>query len=191
MSDQTALESHELVVTGDRSELRLEHGRIAIHKQATTQARPTEVVFGVDQVRGASLETPRGTGWLHVSVVGGSPPPPSGLAATGDPYTLPLTGRGTSAARRLVRMVERHVQQRGMPSEVTRATASSGVIVRTNGDHPVTPPPADTPAPPGVRAQGETTTGDLVTRLRELADLHEAGALTDAEFERAKARLLQ
>lgn len=200
MSDQTALESHELVVTGDRAELRLEHGRIVIHKQATTQARPTEVAFGVDQVRGATLQTPRGIGWLHVSVVGGSPPPPSGLAAMGDPYTLTLTGRGTSAARRLVKMIERHVQQRGMPSEVARASASSGVIVRADGDRPVAPLPAVEVVPDdgvsraagGARAgEEEADADDMVTRLRELADLHDAGALTDAEFEQAKARVLR
>lgn len=202
MSDQTALESHELVVTGDRAELRLEQGRIVIHKQATTQARPTEVAFGVDQVRGATLQTPRGIGWLHVSVVGGSPPPPSELAAMGDPYTLALTGRGTSAARRLVKMVERHVQERGMPSEVARVSASSGVIVRANDDRPVAPPPGvGVVSNDGVgRAAGgaggtrageeEADADDMVTRLRELADLHDAGALTDAEFELAKARVL-
>lgn len=191
MSDQTALESEELVVTGDRAELRLEHGRMVIQKQATTQARPTEVAFAVDQVRGASLETARGTGWLHVSVVGGSPPPPSGLAAMGDPYSLPMTGRGNSAARRLVKMVERHVQQRGMPSEVARATASTGVIVHANGDRPVASPPSDVHAAPGSPGGEATASSDLVTRLRELADLHDAGALTDAEFEQAKARVLQ
>lgn len=190
MSDQTALESQDLVVTGDRAELRLEHGRIVMHKQASTQARPTEVAFGVDQVRGASLETPRGTGWLHVSVVGGSPPPPSGLAAMGDPYTLPLAGRATSTARRLVKMIERHVQQRGMPSEMARATASSGVIVRANGDRPVTPPP-DVGVSSGDHGRKDANAPDLVARLGELADLHESGALTDAEFEQAKARVLE
>lgn len=190
MSDRTALEEQQLVVAGDRSELRLEHGRIVIHKQATTQARPTEVTFDIDQVRGASLETPRGSGWLHVSVVGGSPPPPSGLAATGDPYTLPLTGRGTSAARRLVKLVERHVQQRGMPPEVAPATASSGVIVHADGDRPV-PPAQDADVVSDARVHEEAASGDVVARLRELADLHAAGALTDAEFEQAKARVLQ
>lgn len=201
MSDHTALESQELVVTGDRSELRLEHGRIVIHKQATTQARPTEIAFGVDQVRGASLQTPRGTGWVHVSVVGGSPPPPSALAAMGDPYTLALTGRGTSAARRLVKMIERHVQQRGMPSEAAEPTVSSGVIVHANGDRPVAHPPAvevttdagvSQPTGSGTWASAGAGAGSdvLVTRLRELADLHDAGALTDAEFEQAKARVL-
>lgn len=191
VSDQTALESQDLVVTGDRSELRLEHGVIVIHKQATTQARPTEVSFDVDQVRGASLETPRGVaGWLHVSVVGGSPPPPSGLAATGDPYTLPLTGRGTGVARRLVKMVERHVQQRGMPPEAAGGTGSSGVIVHAGGDRP-TPPAPITGAVPDATAHEQTGSGDVAGRLRELADLHAAGALTDAEFEQAKARVLR
>ena len=32
---------------------------------------------------------------------------------------------------------------------------------------------------------------DLVDELRKLHELHQAGALTDQEFERAKARLLE
>ncbi len=189
MGDRTGLESQELVVAGDRSELRLGDGRIVIHKEATTQARPTEVEFDVDQVRGATMETPRGGGWLHVSVVGGSPPPPSGLAATGDPYTLPLTGRGTAAARRLVRLVERHVQERGMPSVAPGAAGSSGVVVHDGGGRPAQVG-SDRDGPSADEDEGSSS-GDVVARLRELADLHAAGALTDDEFDQAKARVLE
>lgn len=189
MGDRTGLESQELVVAGDRSELRLAGGRISIHKEATTQARPTEVEFDVGQVRGATMESPRGGGWLHVSVVGGSPPPPSGLAATGDPYTLPLTGRGTAAARRLVKLVERHVQERGMPPAAPPAAGSSGVIVRRDAGRS-TQTAAHRPASPDGRG-GASSSDDVVARLRDLADLHAAGALTDDEFEQAKARVLE
>ena len=184
MADQTALERHEVVVPGERSELRLEAGRVLVHKDATTQSEPTEVAFGVDEVRGATLNPPsRGQmGWLHVSVVGGSPPPPTSLAAMGDPYTLPLTSRGLGAARRLVRMVERHVQVRGMPSEGPVLGSSSGVVVN--------PDVARAPNAPSVPPAEDRGPDDLVARLKELADLHEAGALTDEEFERAKARVL-
>ncbi len=44
------------------------------------------------------------------------------------------------------------------------------------------PPVAPAPAPAG----GASTTD----QLKELADLHSAGALTDAEFQAAKAKLL-
>jgi Short C-terminal domain len=41
------------------------------------------------------------------------------------------------------------------------------------------------PAPPAP-AQG----GDLVSKIKELSQLKDAGALTDSEFEAAKAKLL-
>jgi hypothetical protein len=48
------------------------------------------------------------------------------------------------------------------------------------------PPPA-APAPgPAPAAGGE----DIVEKIKELASLHDAGALSDAEFEAAKAQLL-
>lgn len=179
MDDTTALETKDLVVEGDRSELRLEAGRFVLRKEATTQAEPTEVSFGVDQVRAATLNRPSGgePGWLHVAVVGGSPPPPGGLAAASDPYTLPLAGRATGSARRLAKMIERHVQVRGLPRDErdTGVRPSTGVVVNPVG----TPPPA--------AASGD----DLVRRLQELAQLHQVGALTDEEFERAKARVLE
>lgn len=193
MDDTTALETKDLVVEGDRSELRLADGHFVLRKEATTQARPTEVQFGIDRVRGATLQRPSGgePGWLHIAVVGGSPPPPGGLAAASDPYTLPLIGRANGAARRLARMVERHVQVRGLPSDTgaTGERQSTGVVL--NPDGPLTPPAGDRASAASSDASVEDDAGDdLVARLRELADLHEAGALTDAEFERAKARVL-
>jgi hypothetical protein len=49
------------------------------------------------------------------------------------------------------------------------------------------PPPAAPapPAPPPAAAGNDT-----VAQLKQLADLHTAGALNDAEFEAAKAKLL-
>src|SRR5690606_34744446 len=114
-------------------------GRIVLRKDATTQARPTEVSVGVEQVRGATFESPsrRRPGWLHVAVVGGSPPPPTELAAAGDPYTLPVTSRGAGEAKRFIRMVERHVRERGLPAEASEPNGSTGVVL-TSG--PETPP---------------------------------------------------
>jgi hypothetical protein len=163
-----------------------------VHKEATTQATPTDVEFGVDRVRGVTVEAPtRGDpGWLHVAVVGGSPPPPTGLAAAGDPYTLPLTSRATSAARRLARMVERHVQARGLPSQDDGVGSSSGVVLNPVGT-PSPKRPYTTPTEPETGTDsGGGGDGDLVGQLRELADLHAAGALSDDEFQLAKDRLL-
>lgn len=192
MGDQTALESQGLVVPGDRSELRLADGRIVVHKEATTQARPTEVDVPVAEVRGATLEAPPrgGLGWLHVSVVGGSPPPPTGLAAAGDPYTLPVTSRGVSAARRLVKMIERHVRTRGLPPDTPTVGHSSGVVLDPDGAPSPKQPYGDGATAVPAPHTSTSASDDLVGRLRELAELHQAGALSDDEFQRAKDRLL-
>jgi hypothetical protein len=213
VSDRTALEGARLTIRGERGELNADGGRITISKQALTQDDPTTVEFGVDEVRGAQIQTPsRGSGgWLHVGVVGGSPPPPGDLAAAADPFTLPLTSRSVGAARRFVRLVDRHVQGRGMPPEVTanEGRLSSSVAVsrpreavdppRTS-PYPPPPPPAPEPArretPSAGGGDADVTSADrvgpteLVEELRTLADLHQRGALTDAEFELAKARVL-
>lgn len=205
MTRQTPLESRVLVVPGVRSELRLEGGQVVIHKEATTQAEPTEVSFEVARVRAVTIESPPrgGVGWLHVAVVGGSPPPPGGLAATGDPYTLPLAARGVSAARKLVKLVERHVQERGLPSDpVVPGARSTGLLVGSTGSPSPKAPlaserpetveaPAPSPSSPSSSPPSDPDVSeDLVARLRELADLHAAGALTDEEFTRAKARII-
>lgn len=207
MSDQTALESARLVVRGERGELAVDQGRITISKQAPTRDAPTTVEFGVDQVRGTDLQAPsRGArGWLHVGVVGGSPAPPGDLAAAGDPYTLPLTSRSVGSARRFAKLVDRHVQARGMPRETGPAEGrlSSSVAItrapvtpRAAGTADATPaptfPPPPPPAGPGGSGapNGDGAATDLVAELQALAELHGSGALTDEEFERAKARLL-
>lgn len=224
MSEATRLERTSHVVPGDRSELRLEDGRITLTKEATTQARPTRVTVPVEQVRRVTLKRPsRGRpGWLHLAVVNGSPTPPSELAATGDPYTLPLTARHLHPARRLERLIDDHVRRRGLPHEepVPAAGAgSSGVIV--SPDRPPSPPArptlsVDAAAPSGDADAGARTTAEpagtattsaasavtaataevaipreqLAGHLRELAELHDAGALSDHEFEQAKRRVL-
>jgi hypothetical protein len=171
----TALGSSTLVVPGLRSELRLEHGRIVLVKEATTQPEPTEVAFGVDRIRGVTLQRPArgGRGWLHVRLVGGSPPPPTELAASSDPYTLPLTSRGVGRARRLERLVDEHVRSRGLPSEDATATVatSTGVAV--------------------VDAAGVTPTAPARTsrHLALLDELYDAGVLTEQERARAVLRV--
>ncbi|WP_052667024.1 SHOCT domain-containing protein [Nitriliruptor alkaliphilus] len=203
MSDQTALEGARLVVRGERGELAVDQGRITISKQAPTRDAPTTVEFGVDQVRGTDLQAPSrgGRGWLHVGVVGGSPAPPGDLAAAGDPYTLPLTSRSVGSARRFAKLVDRHVQARGMPREtgLSEGRLSSSVAItrapvtpRPAAAQDTTPAPAFPPPPPptDVEDGDRTEPSDLVAELQALAELHGSGALTDEEFERAKARLL-
>lgn len=212
MRDLTGLERVDLVVRGERSELHVRDGTITLRKEAATQQSPTEITFDVDQVRAVTLKAAhRGErGWLHVAVVGGSPPPPSELAATGDPYTLPLGARGSGAAKKLARLVDRHVQARGKPADTQQRGHMSSVSLTPAGESSSGPPSREqdrSPAEPPATADelggvGEAATGDgtvarhaaaeeLVEQLRELADLHEAGALTDDEFAQAKARILR
>lgn len=211
MADGTALERARLTIRGVRAELVLEDGRFTLTKEGPP---PTSVTVSVDRVRSTAIE-PGSRGWIHLSVVGGSSTPPGELAAMSDPYTLPLTSRSAVTARRLARLVEKHVHERGVPSEPAFADALatggrfSSAVSLTRGPAPVRlspdradatsphlivsslpsePPPPGPPAPPrpSVPPPGD----ELTTQLRQLGELHTAGVLTDAEFERAKARLL-
>lgn len=177
----TRLERTSLVVPGERSELRLEDARISIDKDLGAQHAPTSVAFPVAEVRGTTLQRPsRGEpGWLHVAVVGGSPAPATPLGATLDPYTLPITSRNVAAARRLGRLVTQHVQQRGLPPERTAGTG------RISSSVTVSAPPSPVPSEDEAASDGT-----LIGALRELAELHAAGALSDDEFQRAKAKVL-
>lgn len=218
--DRTRLERASHTVRGDRSELHLDDGSVTISKESATQAGPTEVTFDVDQVRSATLRRPSNgaPGWLHIAVIDGSPAPPSELAAAGDPYTLPLTPRGLADARKMSRMISDHVQRRGLPSVGTSqgTSSSSSVIVTSQPAEPREQPPVaqdrasrgvpepalrvPEPAPgvpdrspdpePSAQAPAGEDHSELPDQLRQLADLHRAGALTDQEFDRAKQRLL-
>lgn len=215
--EPTALENRHLVVPGDRAELELGDGRLVLRSRSGGTAEQAERVVAVDQVRGATLRAPtRGEpGWLHVSVVGGTPAPSGGLSVAMDPYTIPLASRGgVAAARRLVKMVERHLQERGKPRDTVASdlARSTGVVVRSNGaaSAPVAARPAPDPAPvvaeaevvvadderavgeeqPAVVKDGLAAPDELVERLKELAALRDSGVLTEAEFKRAKKRVI-
>lgn len=59
---------------------------------------------------------------------------------------------------------------------------------------PTPAPPSSAPSPlgliPGLQAAKRAAPRDAVDELAKLADLHQSGALTDAEFAKAKAKLL-
>jgi hypothetical protein len=212
VSEATRLERTTHAVAGDRAELRLQDGVITITKAATAQARPTEVTVPIERVRSVEVRKPSraASGWLHVAVVDGSPAPVTELAAMSDPYTIPIAGRQVTAARRLERLVADHVQRRGLPAEETGPSprpTPSGVVLTdapttasTSTRAPETPP-APPPPPPPPSAAAPSTNGagdpddapeeDLTAKLRELADLHRSGALTDEEFHRAKQAVLE
>lgn len=194
MSEATRLERASLAVPGVRSELRLDAGHITVSRHVTTQARPTEVSFPVEAVRGATLRRPQGgeRGWLHVAAVGGTPAPVGELAASSDPYTLPLGSRHTRRARKLARMVERHIQERGLPADhTTSSSGGTGAVAPavTIGRGPLPEPrPEVAPSDDGAGGLGGV---ELVDHLRQLAALRDQGALSDAEFQRAKDRVLR
>jgi hypothetical protein len=52
------------------------------------------------------------------------------------------------------------------------------------------PPPQQYAAPPAAAPAAAPAGDDLVTKIQELAQLHQQGILTDAEFAAAKQRLL-
>jgi hypothetical protein len=212
MDHATRLERTSLVVAADRCELRLEGAQLTLTKERAAQDAPTTVSVPVSEVRGATLERPsRGQpGWLHIAVVGGTPAPTNDLGSTLDPYTMPVTSRNVAAARRVVRLVTQHVQQRGLPPEQEPESGriSSSVTV-TDGPGPTAPTGATPtpPAPPSSVAAAAGATAEtpeasdvtsaakdpssLARTLRDLADLHASGALSDEEFEQAKAKVIE
>ncbi len=194
----TELERGVLTVRGRGGQLVVRDGALTI--ATTSLTTPSEVTIPVGDVRGATLEAPSGRapGWLHVSAVGGSPPPPGQLAAVGDPYTVPLGSRHVRAARRFVRAVEQHVHRRGLPGAGV-AVGGTGSVQLT--DAAPTRPDRDPGAGPDLAAsssqapevagEGDETGGpDWLERLRVVADLHREGVLTDEELAAAKERLL-
>lgn len=202
MVTDTALETVRLTIRADGARLQVADGRITLEKRTPTGDAPSTVSFDVAEVRGTELQAPtrRGRGWLHLAVVGGTPPPPGALAAAADPYTLPLSSRSVAVARRVARLVARHLRTRGLPPDRAEAGTGSGVSL-THASRPTTapavaPPPrsAETAARSASEAASRTRTEDagsaLVAELRALADLHDRGALSEEEFEIAKARLL-
>lgn len=199
MRDATRLERASVAVQGDRAELRVEDGALTLVKDVATQSRPTTVRVGIDRVRGVTLErsTARRRGWLHLAVVDGTPAPPSEIAATSDPYTLPLTSRQVPAARRLARMIRDHVQRRGLPSDSDREPTRSTGVLLTSAPPPPQPASAGAPddgtsGPPTSAAAEEHHTSGLPDRqeqLRQLTSLHDQGVLSDDEFARASRQV--
>ncbi|WP_063003594.1 SHOCT domain-containing protein [Nocardia salmonicida] len=70
------------------------------------------------------------------------------------------------------------------------ATATSNAVnrrgARRAAEQQAPPPPQQAPPPPATASAGQ----DTVAQLGQLAELHSSGALSDAEFAAAKAKLL-
>lgn len=91
--------------------------------------------------------------------------------------------------------------RRGRPSLIGAAARTAGrtaVVVGTanamsrprGGAAPAEAPMAEAPAPVAPAPAAAGLDNDAIARLKQLAELHGAGVLTDAEFAEQKTRLL-
>ena len=97
---------------------------------------------------------------------------------------LPLLGLLSPAAFRWALWGPKSEGDRPIPARAERVSSPYRVATTTGATTTVTrpaPPPTARPAPQG----------DVVTRLERLADLHDRGAIDDAEYETAKAAILR
>lgn len=67
------------------------------------------------------------------------------------------------------------------------AQAQQAQAQQPAAETPPPPPPAAAPPPTDGATAGAT---DRVSQLKELAELHDSGALTQEEFDKEKARIL-
>ncbi|HWF22208.1 MAG TPA: SHOCT domain-containing protein [Acidimicrobiales bacterium] len=67
------------------------------------------------------------------------------------------------------------------------AQAQQAQAQQPAAETPPPPPPAATPPPPDGATSGAT---DRISQLKELAELHDSGALTQEEFDKEKTRIL-
>jgi uncharacterized membrane protein len=67
------------------------------------------------------------------------------------------------------------------------AQAQQAQAQQPAAETPPPPPPAAAPPPPDGATSGAT---DRISQLKELAELHDSGALTQEEFDKEKTRIL-
>jgi hypothetical protein len=89
--------------------------------------------------------------------------------------TAVVAGTATAVSGGMMR------HQQAKAEQAAKADAYDEMQAQAAMEAQAPPPPAPAPAPAG---------DDTVARLKQLADLHAAGALTDDEFAQAKAKLL-
>lgn len=89
--------------------------------------------------------------------------------------TAVIAGTATAVSGNVARSQQQTAQHQ---AAVKQAQVDQAVQQALSQQQPVAPPP---PAPSGI---------DLVSQLQQLADLRAAGMLSEADFEAAKAKLL-
>ncbi|GHJ50089.1 hypothetical protein Cs7R123_74310 [Catellatospora sp. TT07R-123] len=133
---------------------------------------------------------------LRRPVVGRRRPGLLGTAAR----TAVVAGTATAVAGAVSGWQQRRQQeaaQRAAAEQATAAQRPPADTITPGFQAPASAPPAQAPASarpaqdPAPARPAPPDTGSVLTRqLEQLAELHAAGALTDAEFAAAKSRLL-
>lgn len=77
------------------------------------------------------------------------------------------------------------------PAAKTGPVAKSAPAARPAAKPAPAARPAATPAPKADPGESQTGGGDMVERMRRLKSLHAEGLITDAEFERKRAKILE
>jgi len=79
----------------------------------------------------------------------------------------------------------------GAKAGTSKAMASQGGQAPAPAQPAAAPAaPAPAPAPAAAPAPGVAGASDRIAQLQQLAQLHDSGALTDAEFAEEKSRIL-
>lgn len=94
--------------------------------------------------------------------------------------TAIIAGTASSVAGRVQRHQARKFADRDAETAAERERAYEAQMEPQGGDAPPAPPPAPAPA----------AESDVITQLKQLAELRDQGVLTDDEFAAQKARIL-
>ena len=91
-----------------------------------------------------------------------------------------------SAAAKQQAAANKQAAEQAQAAEIAAMQAQLASLETAQAPTPPPPPPAPAPAAPPEAAGGT----DLMGQLQQLASMHQAGILSDAEFSAAKAKLL-
>ena len=102
--------------------------------------------------------------------------------------TAVVAGTATHVAGNVQRRQQRHWAQKDAAQQPPQQQQQQAGLCPPSRAMP----PASSPrlAPPPPQAAPQPASGDLVSQLQRLGDLHTQGAITDEEFTAAKAKLL-
>jgi hypothetical protein len=163
-----------------------------------SQANPRELKILWDEVSSWEVDAAARAQQVAQAMNQQGPPPQGGVppAAFGGQPTVVVDGRQATPAE-----VQQYEAMTGMDLDgdgriAGGAAAPPGglqamIAGAVAGQQAPPPPPPPPPGAPGVPADQPGSADDRVAALERLAALKATGALTDAEFEAEKARILQ